>query len=124
MVRKLRRETRNTLYRLIGIGAQLASERAPVVGADVAQPIFAANFHGNFDAINVDVVVGENAGHVVKGGQPDAAGGANEQSIVLGMGIRARDKPVEDDGIESSSGFVEYVLSKPTMSRIPGPPSF
>lgn len=67
--------------------------------ADQAQLVFASDFHGELDLLQIESIVGENARHVVEGSQPDAAA-AEKQRVILGVCVCAGDKPVKADGVD------------------------
>ena len=89
MVGQLRCETVHAGRHFVRINVQLGCQFAPMVNRDIAQAVFAAEFHRKFDLL--DVRIGENARDVVKRGKTDAAFGADEESVILGMGVRSDD---------------------------------
>ena len=67
------------LYQGIRIDAQLFGHFPPMMKADVAQTVFAAEFHRQFNLLNVDIRVGQDARHIVKGRQTDLCFCTDEQ---------------------------------------------
>jgi len=68
-----------------------------VPGLDVAKPVLTTDLHRYLGLLDVEVGVGENAGHVIKGSQPDPPADADQKGVILRMGIRSSDEPVVDD---------------------------
>jgi hypothetical protein len=73
MVGQLACEIIHRLNRFVGIEVQLLRQSAPVTEVDIADAVFAADLHGEFDAVDIDVGIGKNARDIVEGAQ-DARG--------------------------------------------------
>src|SRR5262245_13290962 len=67
---------------------------------DVANEIFAADFHGQFRFGQVDVGVGKNAGEIIKRGEPHVSASSDENTIVFRVRVGAGDEPVKRDGVD------------------------
>jgi hypothetical protein len=111
MVGELTCEIIHALNHRVGIDAQLFGQPTPVIKPDISQAVFTAELHGKLDALDVDFRVGKDARHVIQGCETGTAFGTDEQCIILGMGVRARNQPVIGDRVEetrtSSAALVE-----------------
>jgi hypothetical protein len=114
----LRCETVHAGRHCVRINVQLGCQLAPMVERDIAQAVFAAEFHRKFELLDVDVRIGENARHVVKRRKTDAAFGADEESVILGMGVRSDDQPVICNRVQKS-GDRPKALRAETWNRRP-----
>src|SRR5208283_3111541 len=103
MVGERSSEISHALDHGLGIDVELLGQLAPVLKADIAQAVFAAELHGRLDAFDVYALVGKDTCHVIERREADAGLGTNEQRIILAVGVRAGNKPVVSDGIEEGA---------------------
>ncbi len=94
MVRQLRSETIDAGHHRVGINVQFGCQLVPVVKGDIAQTVFTPELHRKCSLLDIDVRIGKDARHIVERRKADAAFAADEQGIILGMGIRPGDQPV------------------------------
>src|SRR5271157_174763 len=98
--RKLSRKLSDPSDDLVRIKADLLGQFLPLTRVNIAEAVFAADLHGDFDALKVDLRVRENARHIVERGKTHTAAGTDENGVILGVSVGADDKPVERDGID------------------------
>jgi hypothetical protein len=71
--------------------AQIDCKLFPIPKADISEPVFAANFHGQLYFLYVNLLVRQNACQIVEGRESDSTTAPQQQSIVLCMSIRPGD---------------------------------
>jgi hypothetical protein len=84
----------------VGFQANVGSQFAPVSQYDIADAVFAPDLHRELQPLRIEVVGRQSACNVVERRQTGPSLRSDQQRLVLGMGIRAGNQPVEYEGIE------------------------
>jgi hypothetical protein len=93
-VRKLGSESGGAIEGGVRVKLEFARKLSPVIGVNVAEVVLTANLHRYLYLVDVDVGVRQDAGHFIKGGEPDLSVGADQERVVLRVCIGAGNEPV------------------------------
>ena len=74
----------------VRIETRFSRKILPIAQTNLTELVFTAHFHRELDLLQIDVVVGKNAGDVVERREPYVRAAGQQERVILGMCIRTR----------------------------------